>query len=174
MRYITGESITQNSLFPMSLDELIPADHVVRVIEAYVDQLKLDALGFAKATTKSTGRPSYAPADLLTLYLYGYFHRVRSSRRLEAECQRNVEVMWLLGRLTPDFKTIAECRRLNRCAFMATCRAFVQFCRRAQLMTGAPLIIRAINRRLIARRLPTMPAPISLSARIKSRLIANK
>ena len=141
MRYITGESITQNSLFPMSLDELIPADHVVRVIAAYVDQLKLDALGFAKATTKSTGRPSYDPADLLKLYLYGYFHRIRSSRRLEVECQRNVEVMWLLGRLTPDFKTIAEFRRLNRCAFMATCRAFVQFCRRAQLMTGALIAI---------------------------------
>ena len=136
MRYITGESITQSSLFPVSLDELIPDDHAVRVIAAYVDHLKLDSLGFAKATSKATGRPSYDPGDLLKLYLYGYLQRIRSSRRLEAECQRNVEVMWLLGRLTPDFKTIAEFRRLNRRAFVATCQAFVQFCRRAQLITG--------------------------------------
>jgi transposase len=141
MRYITGESITQSSLFPVSLDELIPDDHVVRVIAAYVDQLNLETLGFAKSTSKATGRPSYDPADLLKLYLYGYLQRIRSSRRLEAECQRNVEVMWLLGRLTPDFKTIAEFRRLNGRAFVATCQAFVQFCRRAKLITGALIAI---------------------------------
>ncbi len=136
MHYKKGESVTQGSLFPVSLDELIPADHSVRVIAAYVEHLSLSALGFTKAVTKNTGRPPYDPSDLLKLYVYGYLQRIRSSRRLEAECQRNVEVMWLLGRLTPDFKTIAEFRRLNRTAFVATCREFVQFCRRAQLITG--------------------------------------
>lgn len=136
MSYKKSESVTQGSLFPVSLDELIPDDHSVRVIAAYVDHLPLAKLGFAKAVTKATGRPPYDPSDLLKLYLYGYLQRIRSSRRLETECQRNVEVMWLLGRLAPDFKTIAEFRRLNRTAFVATCREFVQFCRRAQLITG--------------------------------------
>ena len=94
------------------------------------------ALGVAKAVTKTTGRPPYAPADLLKRYLYGYLHRIRSSRRLEAECQRNVEVMWRLGRLAPDHQTIADCRRLNHKGFTALCRAFVQFCRQAGLVTG--------------------------------------
>ena len=93
-------------------------------------------MGFDKARPKATGRPSYDPADLLKLYLYGYFQRIRSSRRLEAECQRNVEVMWLLGRLAPDFKTIADFRRDNSAASIATCCAFVQFCRRAGLIAG--------------------------------------
>lgn len=136
MGYIKGEAVTQGSLFPVSLDELVPDDHVVRVVAAYVDRLPLGVLGFAKSTAKATGRPPYDPADLLKLYLYGYLHRIRSSRRLEVECQRNVEVMWLLWRLTPDFKTIAEFRRLNGKAFVAVCRGFVQFCRRAGLMAG--------------------------------------
>lgn len=136
MAYIKGEAVTQGSLFPVSLDELIPADHLVRVVAAYVDGLALDTLGFSKAVAKATGRPPYDPADMLKLYLYGYLHRIRSSRRLESECQRNVEVMWLLGRLTPDFKTIAEFRRLNGKAFVAVCRSFVQFCRRAGLIAG--------------------------------------
>jgi transposase len=136
MRYIQGENRSQSALFPLSLDELIPDDHLVRVIEAYVSLLDLEQLGFDKARPKATGRPSYDPADLLKLYLYGYFQRIRSSRRLEAECQRNVEVMWLLGRLAPDFKTIADFRRDNSAAFTATCRAFVQFCRHAGLVAG--------------------------------------
>ncbi len=136
MHYIQGEARGQGSLFPVVLDELIPEDHLVRVIEAYVARLDLCALGFAKAQPRSTGRPSYDPADLLKLYLYGYFQRIRSSRRLEAECQRNAEVMWLLGRLAPDFKTIADFRKDNGAAFQATCRAFVQFCRCAGLITG--------------------------------------
>lgn len=136
MHYKKGESVTQCSLFPITLDELVPADHSVRVIAAYVEHLSLSELGFTKVVTKATGRPPYDPSDLLKLYLYGYLQRIRSSRRLEAECQRNIEVMWLLGRLAPDFKTIAEFRRLNRTAFVATCREFVQFCRRAQLITG--------------------------------------
>lgn len=136
MSYKKGEAVTQGSLFPVSLDEWVPADHVVRVVAVYVDRLDLEALGFAKAVTKATGRPPYDPADLLKLYLYGYLHRIRSSRRLEAEGQRNVEVMWLLGRLTPDFKTIADFRRVNGKAFVAVCRRFVQFCRQASLLAG--------------------------------------
>lgn len=136
MHYKKGDSVTQGNLFPVSLDELIPTDHSVRVIAAYVEHLSLSALGFTKTVPKTTGRPPYDPSDLLKLYLYGYLQRIRSSRRLEAECQRNVEVMWLLGRLVPDFKTIAEFRRVNRAAFVAACREFVQFCRRAQLITG--------------------------------------
>ena len=95
----------------------------MRVIEAYVARLDLSELGFSKA------QPSYEPADLLKLYLYGYFQRIRSFLRLEVDCQRNVEVMWLLGRLVPDFKIIADFRKDNGTAFQATCRAFVQFCR---------------------------------------------
>lgn len=127
MSYVKGEAPGQSRLFPVSLDELIPDDQLARVIAAYVARLDLVALGFAKAVTQATGRPPYDPADLLKLYLYGYLHRFRSSRRPEAECQRNVEVMWLLGRLAPDHKTIADFRRLNHKGFTALCRAFVQF-----------------------------------------------
>jgi transposase len=136
MAYVKGEAPGQTSLFPVSLDELVPQDHLVRVIDAYVSRLDLAKLGFGKAVTKATGRPPYDPADLLKLYLYGYLHRIRSSRRLEAECQRNVEVMWLLGRLVPDHKTIANFRRENHKGFSALCKAFVQFCRKAGLIAG--------------------------------------
>lgn len=102
--YIQGESRSQTSLFPVSLEELIPEDHLVRVIHLYVAKLDLVQLGFDKALPKGTGRPSYDPADQLKLYLYGYFQRIRSSRRLEAECQRNIEVMWLINRLKPTSK----------------------------------------------------------------------
>jgi transposase len=141
MGYIQGEARHQGSLFPLSLDELIPADHLVRVIDAYVARLDLALMGFSKAQPQKTGRPAYDPADLLKLYVYGYFQRIRSSRRLEAECQRNVEVMWLLGRLVPDFKTIADFRKDNGQAFQTTCRAFVQFCRQAGLISGALVAI---------------------------------
>jgi transposase len=136
MAYIQGESRSQSSLFPVSLQDLIPEDHLVRVIDAYVTQLDLAHLGFEKAVPKGIGRPSYDPADQLKLYLYGYFQRIRSSRRLEAECQRNIEVMWLINRLKPDFKTIADFRTNNKAAFIATCRHFVQFCRQAGLIAG--------------------------------------
>ncbi len=136
MGYIQGEGRQQSSLFPPTLEELVPEDHLVRVIEAYVARLDLKVLGFSRAEPLKTGRPGYDPADLLKLYLYGYFQRIRSSRRLEAECQRNIEVMWLLGRLAPDFKTIADFRKDNSMAFQATCKAFVQFCRQASLISG--------------------------------------
>lgn len=96
----------------------------------------MQQLGFNHSTPLATGRPAYDPADVLKLYLYGYLHRIRSSRRLEAECQRNVEVMWLLSRLAPDFRTIADFRRDNGDAFKAVCRSFVRFCRQVGLMSG--------------------------------------
>ena len=136
MAYIQGESRSQTSLFPVSLQDLIPDDHLVRVIDTYVAKLDLARLGFEKVVPKATGRPAYDPADQLKLYLYGYFQRIRSSRRLEAECQRNIEVMWLINRLKPDFKTIADFRKNNKAAFIATCRHFVQFCRQAGLIAG--------------------------------------
>ncbi|HET8870695.1 MAG TPA: IS1182 family transposase [Aquabacterium sp.] len=136
MSYVQGESRDQGSLFPVSLDELIGPDHVCRVITAFVTTLDLAGLGFTKARTKATGRPPYDPADLLALYLYGYLNRVRSSRRLERECQRNVEVMWLLKRLAPDHKTIAEFRRCNGPALKRAGAAFVQLCVRSGLVGG--------------------------------------
>jgi transposase len=136
MAYVKGEAPGQSSLFPPSLDDLVPDDHPVRVIEAFVGSLDLAALGFEHTDATATGRPAYDPADMLKLYLYGYLNRVRSSRRLERECGRNVEVMWLLGKLTPDFKTIAEFRRRNGEAFVRVCRAFVKFCAQAKLLGG--------------------------------------
>ncbi len=136
MSYIRGEDRYQGALFPVTLEDLIPEDHLVRVIEAYVSNLDLAALGFTRAQATVMGRPAYDPSDLLKLYLYGYLNQVRSSRRLERECQRNVEVMWLLGRLAPDFKTIADFRRDNGPAFVAVCAHFVQFCRAEQLLGG--------------------------------------
>lgn len=136
MGYIVGEARNQQSMFPVCLDELIPADHVCRVIEAFVDHLDFGRLGFVRAAAAETGRPGYDPRDLLKLYLYGYLQQVRSSRRLEAECRRNVEVMWLLGRLTPDYKSIAEFRRLHREAVTEAGAELVRFARSVGLVRG--------------------------------------
>lgn len=136
MGYIQGEGRQQSSLFPPTLEELVPEDCLVRVIEAYVARLNIQMMGFSKAQPLKTGRPAYDPADLLKLYLYGYFQRIRSSHRLKTECQRNIEVMWLLGRLAPNFKTIAGFRKDNSAVFQVTCKAFVQFC--LQLTTTTP------------------------------------
>ena len=136
MGYVRGESRDQSQLFPLSLDDLVPADHPCRVIDAFVSYLDLVALGFGKARPAATGRPPYSPADLLKLYLYGYLNRVRSSRRLERECQRNVEVMWLLNRLVPDHKTIAEFRRQNGKGLRESSVAFVRFCQSVGLIKG--------------------------------------
>jgi transposase len=110
---IRGEAREQTTMFPVTLEELIPGDHVCRVIEAFVGRLKMAELGFVRAEPAETGRPGYDPRDLLKLYLYGYLQQVRSSRRVEVECERNVDVMWLLGRLQPDYKSIAEFRRMH-------------------------------------------------------------
>lgn len=136
MGFVQGESRQQGSLFPQSLDDLVPETHLVRVIDLWVGKLDLVRLGFAKSQPKETGRPPYDPADLLKLYLYGYLNQIRSSRKLERESARNIELLWLLNRLAPDFKTIANFRRENGAAFAAVCRAFVCFCRSERLIAG--------------------------------------
>jgi transposase len=152
MGHVRGESRDQGALFPISLDELIPVDHLCRVIDAFVARLDLGQLGFAKASPAATGRPPYDPADLLKLYVYGYLQQVRSSRRLEAECRRNVEVMWLLGRLAPDHKTIAEFRRTQGEALRAACAAFVRFLRAAGVVGGEWVAIDGSKFRAAASR----------------------
>src|SRR6202167_1936154 len=127
MASIKGEGRTQGTLFPVVLDALVPADHVCRVIDAFVGRLEMCRLGFERSEPAETGRPGYDPRDLLKLYLYGYLQQIRSSRRLEAECGRNVEVMWLLGRLQPDHKSIAEFRRRNSAAITEACAELVSF-----------------------------------------------
>jgi transposase len=103
MAYIQGEGRNQGTLFPVVLDDLVPADHMCRVVDAFIGQLDMEKLGFERAQPAETGRPGYDPRSLLKLYLYGYLNQIRSSRRLETECRRNVEVMWLLERLYPDY-----------------------------------------------------------------------
>lgn len=139
MSHIRGQSRQQSTLFPEVLDDFIPAEHPVRVVDAFVDSLDLQALDFAKVEPAATGRPPYHPGDLLKLYVYGYLNQVRSSRRLERESQRNVELLWLLNRLRPDFKTIADFRKENPKAIVGVCRAFVRFCHE-QALYGAELI----------------------------------
>src|SRR6202040_1080358 len=136
MGFVQGEGRRQGTLFPVTLEELIPDDHVCRVIDAFVDRLNIAALGFERAAAAETGRPGYDPRDLLKLYLYGYLQQVRSSRRLEAESKRNVEVMWLLGRLQPDHKSIAEFRRRNSAAITEACAELVSLARAVGLVRG--------------------------------------
>ena len=136
MGYIRGEARDQQTLFPVALEDLIPANHPCRVIDAFVNRLDFTALGFVRAEAAETGRPGYDPRDLLKLYLYGYLQQIRSSRRLEAECRRNVEVMWLLGRLEPDYKSIAEFRRLHREPMSEAGAELVGFARSVGLVKG--------------------------------------
>ena len=136
MRHITGESRQQSTLLPDTLDDYVDEDHPVRVIDAFVDTLNMKALCFSKAETRITGRKPYHPGDLLKLYIYGYLNQTRSSRRLEKECHRNLELLWLMKRLAPDFKTIADFRKDNGDAIRSACREFIQFCRQANLLSG--------------------------------------
>src|SRR2546426_9421872 len=136
MAYIRGEAREQTTMFPATLDELIPVDHMCRVMEAFVGRLNMAKLGFVRAEPAETGRPGYDPRDLLKLYLYGYLRQVRSSRRLEAECQRNVEVMWLVGRLQPDYKSIAEFRRMHSQAVTEAGAELVRLARSVGLVKG--------------------------------------
>lgn len=172
MGYVKGEAPGQSSLFPASLDELVPEDHPVRVVEAFVSALDLGELGFERAEANVMGRPAYDPADLLKLYLYGYLNRVRSSRRLERECRRNVEVMWLLGRLAPDFKTIADFRRRNAQGFVQVCRAFVRFCAEAKLLGGELVAIDGSKFRAVSSkgRVVTARALAEESRRLDARI----
>lgn len=140
-RFIEGESRTQSTLLPECLDDYIAEDNPVRAVEAFIDELDLLTLGFAGAEPAATGRPAYHPSVLLKLYLYGYLNRIQSSRRLERECQRNVELLWLTGKLSPDFKTIADFRRDNGEAIRNVCREFIVLCRRLKLFTQAIVAI---------------------------------
>lgn len=141
MGHIRGESRQQLTLFAERLDEVVTPDNPVRVIDAFVGQLDLAQLGFKRALSAETGRPGYDPGDLLRLYIYGYLHGVCSSRRLEAESQRNVDVMWLLGRLEPDFRTIATFRKSNGEAIGRVTAALVQFCRETKVFGGAQVAL---------------------------------
>lgn len=136
MGFVQGVHRNQVVMFPESLDEYVSDDNPVRFIDAFVDSLDLRALGFERAVPAETGRPPYHPGVLLKLYVYGYLNRIRSSRKLEREAQRNVELMWLLGKLTPDFKTIADFRRDNGQPIRAVFREFTQVCRRLELYGG--------------------------------------
>jgi transposase len=136
MAFIQGEGRSQGTLFPVTLDELIPEDHICRVIDAFVGRLDMAGLGFERAEAAETGRPGYDPRDLLKLYLYGYLQQIRSSRRLESECQRNVELMWLLGRLCPDHKSIAEFRRVHSDAVTEAGAELIRFARSVGLVRG--------------------------------------
>ena len=151
-RYIDGEDRMQQALLPHSLEDYVGEENPVRVVEVFIDELDLAALGFSGMTPSATGRPAYHPSTLLKIYLYGYLNRVQSSRRLEREAQRNTELMWLTGRLAPDFKTIADFRKDNGPAIRAVCSQFVVLCRQLGLFTRAVIAIdgskfKAVNNR---------------------------
>src|SRR5271167_2383593 len=151
-RFVEGQDRGQLILLPECLDDYVGDDNPVRVVDAFIDELDLAVMGFAGVIPEATGRPSYHPETLLKIYLYGYLNRVQSSRRLERETQRNLEVMWLTGRLMPDFKTIADFRRDNGAAIRAVCSQFVALCRRLDLLTHAVVAVdgskfKAVNNR---------------------------
>jgi len=151
-RFIEGEDRTQITLLPECLDDYVGEDNPVRVVEVFVDELDLGALGFEGVDPAATGRPAYHPSVLLKLYIYGYLNRLQSSRRLEREAQRNVELMWLARRLAPDFKTIADFRRDNARAIRNACRQFVVLCRTLDLFSQSIVAIdgskfKAVNNR---------------------------
>ena len=151
-RFVEAADRDQVTLLPACLDDYVAQDNPTRVVDVFVNELDLTALGFAGVTPAATGRPGYHPATLLKLYLYGYLNQIPSSRRLEREAGRNVELMWLIGRLAPDFKTIADFRRENGDALCATCRHFVMLCRQVGLLAGGVVAVdgsrfKAVNMR---------------------------
>jgi transposase len=151
-RFIEGQDRSQSTLLPESLEDYVADDNPVRVIEVFVDGLELGKLGFEGAAPKATGRPAYHPATLLKIYIYGYLNRIQSSRRLERETQRNLELIWLSRRLTPDFKTIADFRKDNGPAIRRVCGEFVALCRNMNLFSEAIVAIdgskfKAVNNR---------------------------
>ena len=171
-RFIEGLDRSQTTLFPECIDDYVDADNPVRAIDAFVDMLDLAALGF-DTEPEATGRPGYHPATMLKLYVYGYLNQVQSSRRLERECARNLELIWLTGRLAPDFKTIADFRRDNGPAIRKVCQQFVALCRDIDLLDASIVAIdgskfKAVNakaksftREKIARRLGEIDAAIA-------------
>jgi transposase len=151
-RFVEGLDRGQSTLFPECLEDWIGEDNPVRVIDVFVDHLELGELGFGGVDPERTGRPSYHPSALLKLYIYGYLNRVQSSRRLERDAGRNVEVMWLTGRLVPDHKTIADFRKDNGRAIRKVCARFVELCREMGLLTRTSVAIdgskfKAVNNR---------------------------
>jgi transposase len=151
-RFIEGEARSQSTLFPERLDDYVAEDNPVRAIEVFVESLDLGKLGFEGVEPEATGRPAYHPAVLLKIYIYGYLNRIQSSRRLERETQRNVELIWLTGKLMPDFKTIADFRKDNGQAIRAVCREFIVLCRQLKLFSEAIVAIdgskfKAVNNR---------------------------
>ena len=151
-RFVEGTDRGQSTLFPECLEDWIGEDNPVRVIDVFVDELDLAELGFSGVDPEMTGRPSYHPSALLKLYIYGYLNRVQSSRRLERDAGRNVEVMWLTGRLVPDHKTIADFRKDNGPAIRKVCARLVELCREMGLLTKASVAIdgskfKAVNNR---------------------------
>ena len=151
-RFVEGEDRRQGVLLPEFLDDYVSEENPVRAIDVFVEALDLGALGFEGVVPEATGRPGYHPGVLLKIYVYGYINQVASSRRLEREAQRNVEMMWLTGRLAPDFKTIADFRKDNGPAIRAACRQFIELCRRLELFTHAVAAIdgskfKAVNAR---------------------------
>jgi transposase len=151
-RFVEGIDRGQATLFPECLEDWIDEDNPIRVVDAFVDKLDLSRVGFDGVVAEATGRPSYHPAVLLKLYIYGYLNRVQSSRRLEREAGRNVEVMWLTGRLIPDHKTIADFRKDSGPAIKQVCVQFVELCRLMGLLTNASVAIdgskfKAVNTR---------------------------
>src|SRR6188472_296223 len=157
-RFVEGQDRQQVTLLPECLDDFIGEDNPVRVIDAFVAELDLGELGFDRTVPAATGRPAYDPAVLLKVYIYGYLNRIQSSRRLEHECQRNVELMWLTGRLAPDFKTIADFRRDNGAGIRNVCRRFVVLCRELKLFSQAASRWRSSQRStVISRSCKTIP-----------------
>jgi transposase len=151
-RFIEGEARSQSLLFPERLDDYVAEDNPVRAIEVFAESLDLGKLGFEGVEPEATGRPAYHPAVLLKIYIYGYLNRIQSSRRLERETQRNVELIWLTGKLMPDFKTIADFRKDNGPAIRAVCREFIVLCRRLELFAEAVVAVdgskfKAVNNR---------------------------
>src|SRR6266542_1635485 len=150
--FVEGVDRGQSTLFPALLDDYVAEDNPVRAVDVFVDGLDLDKLGFVGVQPLDTGRPGYHPRMMLKLYIYGYLNRVPSSRRLERECQRNIEMIWLTGQLAPDFKTIADFRKDNGKAIREVCREFVALCRKLDLLSAASVAIdgskfKAVNAR---------------------------
>ena len=183
MRHLEGTPRSQTLFLPPSVEDYVPDDHPVRVIDAFVDSLNLSEMVFRKAQTADTGRRPYHPGDLLKLYIYAYLNQTSSTRRLEKECHRNLEVLWLMKQLAPDFKTIADFRKDNGQAIRKVCRQFIVFCKQAGLVTGQLVAIdgskfkaaaskdQAITRKQLQTQLDKLDQKI---ARYLSRLAATE
>jgi transposase len=158
-RFIEGEDRSQGVLLPEYLEDYVSDENPVRIIDVFGDELDLGALGFSGVVPETTGRPAYHPGVVLKIYVYGYLNQIASSRRLEREIQRNIELMWLTGRLAPDFKTIAVFRKGNGPAIRATCRRFIALCRRLNLFAHAVAAIDGSKFKAVNARTRTSPAP---------------